>query len=61
MGDFWTTINFFDFVIIDPDTVAFLLGIYPELSYFLLVGTAIGIPLLMSVWRIHAIPRCRAP
>jgi hypothetical protein len=56
----WTTINFFDFVIIDPDTVAFLLGIYPELSYFLLVGTAIGIPLLVLVWRIDVFRLPRA-
>ncbi len=55
----WTTINFFDFLIIDPDTVAFMFGIFPQLGYVLLAGAAIVIPLLVWTWRIDVfrVPR----
>ena len=48
----WTTINFFDFLIVNVDTVAFLLGMFPELPLILAAGVAIAIPLLVLIWRI---------
>ena len=48
----WTTINFFDFLIVDTDTAAFLLGMFPELRTIVLVGVAIAIPLLVLIWWI---------
>jgi hypothetical protein len=43
-GVVWMTLNFFDVLIIDPDTIAFLLSIYPELRTTLLLATALAIP-----------------
>jgi hypothetical protein len=48
----WMTVNFVDLMIIDEDTVAFLLGVLPQLRWQLLLGTAIGIPLMVLVWRL---------
>jgi phosphoglycerol transferase MdoB-like AlkP superfamily enzyme len=48
----WMVINFFDVLIIDSDTVAFLLSIFPDLRVFLILGLLILIPALMLVWRI---------
>jgi hypothetical protein len=48
----WTTLNFFDFLIVNSDTAAFLLGMYPELRTIVIAGVAITIPLLIVIWRI---------
>ena len=48
----WTTINFFDFLIVNTDTVAFLVGVYPQLLTIIAAGVAIAIPLLVLVWRV---------
>jgi hypothetical protein len=48
----WTTLNFFDFLIVNTDTVAFLLGMFPQLQTMIIAGVAIAIPLLILVWRI---------
>jgi hypothetical protein len=48
----WMTVNFVDVMIIDQDTVAFLLGVLPQLRWQFLFGAAIGIPLIVLVWRL---------
>jgi hypothetical protein len=48
----WTTLNFFDFLIVNTDTAAFLLGMYPELRVIVVAGVVVAIPLLILVWRI---------
>jgi hypothetical protein len=46
----WMTLNFFDVLIIDPDTFAFLLGIYPKLAPTLLAGAGLVILALALLW-----------
>src|SRR3979409_989169 len=50
-GITWVAISFLDFLIIDPDTVAFLLGVFPQLRVRLLLAAIIVIPLLIALWR----------
>src|SRR3954471_15455904 len=38
VGITWVAISFLDFLIIDPDTVAFLLGVFPKLRLQLLLA-----------------------
>jgi len=44
------TVNFVDVMIIDTDTVAFLLGLYPALQRGLLIAGALVLPLLAWLW-----------
>jgi hypothetical protein len=44
-GITWVAISFLDFLIIDPDTVAFLLGVFPQLRVRLLLAAIVVIPL----------------
>ena len=46
----WMTLNFFDVLIIDPDTISFLLSIYPDLRIRLIVGTALAVPTVVLLW-----------
>ena len=48
----WMTLNFFDLLIIDPDTVVFLLTILPDLGVRLIIAAALGLPLAIVLWRI---------
>lgn len=48
----WTTLNFLDFLIVNTDTVAFLLGMFPHLPMIVLAGVATAIPLLVLIWRL---------
>jgi len=48
----WTVINFFDVLIIDSDTVAFLLSIFPDLRIMAVIGVLIVVPALVLIWRI---------
>src|SRR4030088_1647404 len=50
-GITWVAISFLDFLIVDPDTVAFLLGVFPQLRVRLLLAALIVIPLLIAIWR----------
>lgn len=45
------TLTFLDFLIIDQDTVAFLLAIFPQLRWKLLVAALICLPLGWMIWR----------
>ena len=47
----WMTANFVDVMIVDPDTVSFLLTIFPGLGPIVLASTAVAIPLLVLIWR----------
>ena len=56
----WMTINFFDVLIIDPDTIAFLLKIFPHLRMTLLVDggdRGAGVDPALAA---RSVPRCRA-
>ena len=48
----WMTLNFLDVLIIDPDTIAFLLTIYPNLRIGLLIAAVLIVPLALLIWRI---------
>src|SRR5262249_4050972 len=43
--------NFMDVMIIDTDTVSFLLGLYPNLQRNLMIASSLGLPLLVWFWR----------
>jgi hypothetical protein len=45
------TANFVDVMIIDTDTIAFLLGLYPELKRALLIAGGLALPLIAWFWR----------
>jgi hypothetical protein len=47
----WMTLSFLDVLIVDADTIAFLLMIFPKVRVALIVGAAIMIPLLILLWR----------
>jgi hypothetical protein len=48
----WMVINFFDVLIVDSDTAAFLLSIFPDLRIMAVVGALIAVPALVLIWRI---------
>ena len=47
----WMTINFLDVMIVDTDTIQFLLTIFPSLWKILLVGVLVVIPVFVVIWR----------
>jgi phosphoglycerol transferase MdoB-like AlkP superfamily enzyme len=55
----WMVINFFDVLIIDSDTISFLLSIFPDLRTILLISAVLAVPVLVILWRIDAfrVPR----
>jgi hypothetical protein len=46
----WTGLSFFDVLIIDPDTVSYLLAIVPNLRTAAIVGVLAAVPLLTAIW-----------
>jgi len=46
----WTTANFVDLMIIDPDTITFLLTIFPRLMPMVLIAVGVGVPALVMIW-----------
>jgi hypothetical protein len=54
----YMTATFLDALIIDSDTFAFLIQIFPRLKWWLLGGAVAGIPLLFLLWRFD---RFRVP
>jgi hypothetical protein len=48
----WMTLSFFDFVIVDPDTVRFLTAAFPELRLELPLAAVVIVLLLVPVWRL---------
>jgi hypothetical protein len=48
----WMVINFFDVLIVDSDTISFLLSIFPDLKTILLIAAVLTVPALLILWRI---------
>jgi hypothetical protein len=48
----WMTVSFFDFLVIDADSIAFLLTIYPTLRTSLVIAALLAIPALVLLWRL---------
>src|SRR5437870_848396 len=48
----WMTISFLDVLIIDSDTVAFLLTIFPDLRMTIIIAAVLAIPVLVLLWRL---------
>jgi hypothetical protein len=48
----WMVINFFDILIVDSDTISFLLSIFPDLRTLLIIAALLTTPVLVLVWRM---------
>ncbi|HEY4774845.1 MAG TPA: sulfatase-like hydrolase/transferase [Xanthobacteraceae bacterium] len=48
----WITASFLDILIIDADTVAFLLAIFPQVRHGLLAVAVLAVPLAVLIWRL---------
>jgi hypothetical protein len=51
----FTTIDFVDVMIIDTDTIAFLLTIFPDLGRTLAIITAVAVPAFVALWWLDPI------
>jgi hypothetical protein len=51
-GITWATLSFFDFLIVDPDTVAFLTASFPRLRLIVPLAAILIVVLLVPVWRL---------
>jgi hypothetical protein len=49
------TASFFDFLVIDADTIAFLLTIFPGLRIPVMVAAFLAVPALILIWRFDPI------
>ncbi|MCC6781050.1 MAG: sulfatase-like hydrolase/transferase [Hyphomicrobiales bacterium] len=49
------TLSFFDMLVVDSDTVAFLLAIFPDLRMGLLLAAAAAVPILLVLWRLDSL------
>src|SRR2546430_5067675 len=47
----WTGLSFFDFLIVDHDTVSYLMAIIPHLRLAALAGVFVAVPVLFAIWR----------
>jgi hypothetical protein len=58
----WMTVDFVDLMIIDPDSIAFLFTIFPNLGWMSILGIGLLVPLLVLLWRSDAfrLPRIAA-
>src|ERR1700675_4087947 len=48
----WMTANFLDVMIIDNDTVSFLMGVMPDLYRNMVIGVVVVVPLVALLWRL---------
>ena len=48
----WMTVSFLDIMIIDADTIAFLLTVVPHLRLALAIAIVLAIPLSLLIWRL---------
>jgi hypothetical protein len=46
----WMTITFLDLLIVDPDTIAFLIGRFPDLRVALVAGGVLAVPFAALLW-----------
>ena len=51
-GVTWASLSFFDFLIVDPDTVHFLTAAFPRLRIVLPLATIVAVILLVGLWRL---------
>src|SRR5262245_8215884 len=56
----WMTINFLDLMIVNADTVSFLLSVKPDLFRQVLLALALGLPALALLWWVGT-SRVRRP
>jgi hypothetical protein len=58
----WMTLDFVDLMVIDPDSVAFLFAIFPNLGWMSIVAFGLLVPLLVVLWRfdLFRLPRMAA-
>ena len=49
------TLTFLDFLIVDQDTVAFLLAIFPQLRWKLLIAALVCVPIGVMLWRFDVL------
>src|SRR5204863_7881700 len=50
----WTTANFVDLMVIDTDTLLYLLTVYPSLGRNVLVGCVLAVAVLALIWRFDS-------
>jgi phosphoglycerol transferase MdoB-like AlkP superfamily enzyme len=55
------TVNFVDLMIIDSDSVSFLMTIYPKLRWLALAAVLIGGPAMVAMWRLDPFRIRRVP
>jgi sulfatase-like protein len=48
----WMTVDFVDVMIVDRDTAAFLLATFPALRWWILIGAAVTIVVIIAAWRL---------
>ena len=58
----WMTVDFVDLMVIDPDSIAFLFTIFPNLGWMTLLAAAVVVPMLVLLWwfDIFRVPRIAA-
>ena len=49
------TVTFTDLMVVDSDTISFLLTIWPDLQGKLIAGAAIGVPVLVLIWWLDSL------
>ncbi len=50
----WMTVTFLDLLIVGPDTTGFLMTIFPQLRFKLLLAALVVVPLLALIWRLDS-------
>lgn len=48
----WMTVDFVDLMIIDPDSIAFLYSVFPNLGWTTILCTGVLLPVLVLLWRV---------
>jgi len=51
----WMTVGFVDLMVIDADTIAFLLMVFPDLRIAIIAAVALAIPLSILIWRLDSL------
>jgi hypothetical protein len=54
-GILWMGLTFLDFLIVDPDSLSFLLGIFPQLRLVILAIAVVAILSMIVIWRIDTL------
>ena len=54
-GILWMGLTFLDFLIVDPDSLAFLFGIFPQLRLVIPAAAAVAIVAMIVIWHIDAL------